>query len=245
MSMEEEFWEGVQSMPLSLLADQIPGCYLFAKDLEGRHMLANKRSLSRCGLTDESQIIGRKDEDFYPHELCVKYAEDDKKVFETAKPLLQVSELAVNENDLIDWFITSKYPLFNNKGDVVGVLGMTIECDKSYATYDSYSEIYPAVKYLRENFKTKISIDDLVQKTNLSLRQFQRKFKDRFHMSVREYTIRLKIYKACELLRNSDLTISEITYDLGFYDQSLFSNQFKKQLKMSPFQYRKSERGKI
>ena len=239
LEFKESFWKNAIELPICKIADQVPGLYLFAKDLEGRHVLGNSRTLQRCGCETEGELLGKTDYDFYPQELCAKYAEDDRKVIESGEPIIELSELALNETGVVDWFITNKFPIYNNEGAVIGTIGTTIEYNKSHASYTNYSEIFPAVQHLRENFTTNITVSDLADKVNLSLRQFQRKFKARFHMSVREYIIRLRIHKACDMLRNTDLSLAEISCETGFYDQSAFTKQFKIHVGESPLNYRK------
>lgn len=239
---KNDFWEDAIELPMTAVSDQVPGLYLFAKDIKGRHVLGNKRTLQRCGCKSETELLGRTDYEFYPQELCAKYAEDDRQVIESGKPILELSELALNENGVVDWFITNKFPIFNKGGDVVGTVGTTIEYNKSYASYTNYSEIYPAVKHLRDNFTSSIQVKELADKVHLSVRQFQRKFKDRFHMSIREYIIRLRIHKACDMLRNTDIALTDIAYETGFYDQSAFTRQFKIHIKESPLRYRKAQK---
>ncbi|MCH2207129.1 MAG: AraC family transcriptional regulator [Lentisphaerales bacterium] len=241
LGFKSQFWQDAVEMPICKISDQIPGLYLFAKDLEGRHVLGNKRTLQRCGCEIEEELIGKTDYEFYPQELCAKYAEDDRLIIESGQPILELSELALNECGVVDWFITNKFPILNKAGDIVGTIGTTIEYNKSHASYTNYSEIYPAVKHLRDNFTKNIQIKDLADKVNLSIRQFQRKFKDRFHMSIREYIIRLRIHKACDMLRNTDLSIADIAYETGFYDQSAFTRQFKTHIEESPLKYRKKQ----
>jgi AraC-like DNA-binding protein len=240
ISFKETFWGAAVEMPICQIADQVPGLYLFAKDLEGRHVLGNKRTLQRCGCERETDLLGRTDYEFYPQELCAKYAEDDKKVIDSEVAVLELSELALNESGVVDWFITNKFPIFNKEGAVIGTIGTTIEYNKSHASYTNYSEIYPAVKYLRENFTKHLLVQDLADEVNLSIRQFQRKFKARFHISIREYIIRLRVHKACDLLRNGDLSLAEIALETGFYDQSSFTRQFKAHVNESPLKYRKN-----
>ncbi|MCM8535868.1 MAG: AraC family transcriptional regulator [Lentisphaeraceae bacterium] len=239
---KREFWQNAVEMPICQIADQVPGLYVFAKDLEGRHVLGNKRTLQRCGCQSEEELLGKTDYDFYPQELCAKYAEDDRLIIESGESILELSELAVNESGVVDWFITNKFPIKNRNGKVVGTIGTTIEYNKSHASYTNYSEIYPAVKYLRDHFTTNLSVQDLADQVRLSVRQFQRKFKARFHMSIREYIIRLRVHKACDLLRNSDMSLADIAYETGFYDQSAFTRQFKTHVNESPLQYRKKEK---
>ena len=240
LGFKRSFWKKALEIPMCQIADQIPGLYLFAKDSDGRHVLGNLRTLQRCGCKTEEDLLGKTDYEFYPQELCAKYAEDDRKVLETGEPILELSELALNESGVVDWFITNKFPLKDKNDKVVGTIGTTIEYSKSHASYTNYSEIYPAVKHLRDNFTGNLTITELADKVHLSVRQFQRKFKARFHMSIREYIIRLRIHKACELLRNTDMALAEIACETGFYDQSAFTRQFKVHVNESPLKYRKN-----
>ena len=241
-AFKERFWQSVTEMPISKIADQVPGLYLFAKDCDGRHVLGNKRTLQRCGLSTEEELLGRTDYDFYPQELCMKYAEDDRRIIASGEPILELSELALNECGVVDWFITNKFPIKDQDGVVIGTIGTTIEYSKSHASYTNYSEIYPAVEHLRNHFTSNLTIGELADKVHLSIRQFQRKFKARFHISIREYIIRLRIHKACDMLRNTDISLADIAYETGFYDQSAFTKQFKTHIGESPLNYRKKQK---
>ncbi|NQZ58905.1 MAG: AraC family transcriptional regulator [Lentisphaeraceae bacterium] len=240
LEFKNKFWQDCAELPICQIADQIPGLYLFAKDLEGRHVLGNKRTLERCGCSCEEELIGKTDYDFYPPDLSAKYAEDDRQVIESGEATLELSELALNDLSQVDWFITSKFPIHNKSGQVVGIIGTTIEFNKSHTSYSNYSDIFPAVEHLRTHFMTNIAVQELADKVNLSVRQFQRKFKERFHLNVREYIIRLRLQKACDLLKNTDKSMVDIAGETGFYDQSSFTRQFKAHIAKSPLKYRKS-----
>ena len=73
----------------------------------------------------------------------------------------------------------------------------------------------------------------------LSLHQFERKFKSYFNLSPTQYIMKMRIHEACDLLCNGSRAIGDIAFALGFYDQSSFTVQFKKTMSMTPLQYRK------
>ena len=60
-------------------------------------------------------------------------------------------------------------------------------------------------------------------------------------MPVMNYIIRVRIGKACEMLKYSDDMIYEIAENTGFKDLYYFSNMFKKIVGMSPKKYRETE----
>ena len=131
INFKKAFWKDAVELPICHIADQVPGLYLFAKDAEGRHVLGNIRTLQRCGCRTEEELLGKTDYEFYPQELCAKYAEDDRRILETGEAILELSELALNETGVVDWFITNKFPILDKKGNVIGTIGTTIEYNKS------------------------------------------------------------------------------------------------------------------
>jgi transcriptional regulator GlxA family with amidase domain len=72
----------------------------------------------------------------------------------------------------------------------------------------------------------------------LSVSQFNRQFKKKFHTTPRSYLTNVRMNAACHLLVSTDLPISEIALQTGFYDQSHLSNQFTRHRGMSPSHYR-------
>ena len=58
-------------------------------------------------------------------------------------------------------------------------------------------------------------------------------------MTFRAYLQKMRIEKSCELLRKSDLPVSEIAETVGYSDMKFFNSIFKKTLHMTPGEYRK------
>ena len=69
-----------------------------------------------------------------------------------------------------------------------------------------------------------------------------RRFRAELGMSVGDYITKCKMDEACELLTYSDRTLSQISAYLGYSSQSYFQNVFRKQLSMTPMQYRRQGR---
>ena len=86
-----------------------------------------------------------------------------------------------------------------------------------------------------DNFK----IDKCAEMSGLSIRQFERKFKKTFLTSPQDYIMKTRVQHACNFLLKSKMSISEIALKVGFYDQSVFTRQFKKQQGLTPGAYRK------
>lgn len=105
---------------------------------------------------------------------------------------------------------------------------------------DSTKEYYvkQALKYIEIHHSESINIEDLAGELNLNRKYFTRLFKEVVGLSPREYLIRFRMDKACQLMKNQSLRISEISRSVGYPDQLLFSRMFKKIYGLAPSQYR-------
>ncbi len=93
------------------------------------------------------------------------------------------------------------------------------------------SDIIPmhkALKYIMDNFRKPIELEELLKITNMSNSAFYNSFKKTFGLSFKEYLVRIRVGYACRLLSETDMAISEICYESGFSNISNFNRQFKK-----------------
>jgi PAS domain S-box-containing protein len=108
---------------LRTILDNLP-VSVYVKDLKGRKILANKTDLEYMGLEKESQAIGKTDFDFFPQELAKATVANDNHVLKTGKSVLNKEELIFNNDGEERWVLTSKVPFRDNKGDILGILGI-------------------------------------------------------------------------------------------------------------------------
>lgn len=95
-----------------------------------------------------------------------------------------------------------------------------------------------AKKYLSNHYQKTINIEDLSSKMNLSHTYFSKKFKKYFYCTPLEYTIRLRLNHARELLQQTNMKIGKIAEKVGFENCFYFSNTIKKHFKCSPKELR-------
>lgn len=103
---------------------------------------------------------------------------------------------------------------------------------------DNVINIAKAVSYMENHFKEHINLSGLADKAQLSVRHFNRIFKENYKTTPINYILRLRIEYACLLLRKSKLKISDVAYESGFEDSNYFARQFKKITGVSPKEYR-------
>ena len=95
-----------------------------------------------------------------------------------------------------------------------------------------------AISYINDNYKNKITLEQLSSTVNMSPFYFSRMFKKETGYSPYEYIIIVRINEAKRLLKGSDLLIKEIAYRVGFNSESRFVTSFRKNTELSPTEFR-------
>ncbi len=96
-----------------------------------------------------------------------------------------------------------------------------------------------AMIYIKENFSfPNFKAADVAQRFSVSSAHLNRLFKRKFGKSISQTILDAKINKACELLKETDMSIISIALNTGFFDQNYFSRTFSKRTGFSPSQYR-------
>ncbi len=90
-----------------------------------------------------------------------------------------------------------------------------------------------------------LDLDALTSMLMMSQRNFNRRFKAATGTTPIQYLHEQRLTEAKDLLRNSNLSIGEIAYRVGFSDLSYFTRQFRKRSGVTPSQWRKSVRAKL
>lgn len=102
-----------------------------------------------------------------------------------------------------------------------------------------------AISYIENHFTEDISLQLLAKLSHYSERHFTRIFNETYHTTPINYIISLRIRSACKLLRESPVSVCEIASRCGFNNSNYFSRIFRKQLGITPTQYRKYEQARI
>lgn len=117
---EEELFNSRQM--LRLVLDTIPQ-RVFWKDRNSVYLGCNKPLAQDGGYSDPGEIIGKTDCERAFSATADRYRADDQKVMETGVPKLNYEEPQIKPDGTQAWLTTSKIPLRDQNGDVIGVLG--------------------------------------------------------------------------------------------------------------------------
>lgn len=93
-------------------------------------------------------------------------------------------------------------------------------------------------EYMHRNFASEICIGELACMENLSVSRYRAAFRAHTGLSPSEYLAGLRMRNACTMLEQTDLSIQEIAQASGYEDSLYFSRIFRKNIGLSPSQYR-------
>ena len=111
-----------QEYLLRALIDRVPD-YLFIKDTESRFVVANPAVADDLGLTIQD-LIGKSDFELHPRELAEKFFADEQEVIRSGEPKVDIEEFVVTSSGQKKWLATSKLPLRNPGGEIIGLVGV-------------------------------------------------------------------------------------------------------------------------
>ena len=101
-------------------------------------------------------------------------------------------------------------------------------------------ELERSVRYIHSAYNTEIRIPELAKMESLSNSRYITLFNKRMGISPTAYIIKLRMSIACDLLRNTDMSVKQIGILVGYDDAHFFSKLFKKHTGIAPQHYRKN-----
>ena len=98
---------------------------LRVKDAESRFVVANRATALRMSRASPQELIGKSDLELCPWETAQKYLADEREVIESGRPMIDSEEYVLAPDAGKIWIATTKAPLRNDRGEVVGVIGVS------------------------------------------------------------------------------------------------------------------------
>jgi len=108
---------------MQTLMDGLPDV-IFFKDRQGRFTKGNQSLARYFGIDHPDELIGKTDYDFSPPELAASFQEDDQKVMRSGDKLIAREEVNEDSDGNVTYFLTTKVPIRNPDGEVVGLVGI-------------------------------------------------------------------------------------------------------------------------
>ena len=95
------------------------------------------------------------------------------------------------------------------------------------------------IRYIKQYHTCNITLEDLCKHFSVSRFYISHRFKKSTGKTFREYLNSVRIEDAKSLLKHSKLSVTEISFSVGFGDSNYFSSVFKKEIGVSPLAYRR------
>ncbi|MHA9739153.1 AraC family transcriptional regulator [Robinsoniella peoriensis] len=176
--------------------------------------------------------------------FCHKYSpsQEKRQIYESVSSIILKEYEEKKENyvtgvsALVTWFLIELNRAYNVDGD----LEITYETNERLKHKKIISEV---LNFVEENYKSDISLKELADKLYVNQAYLSREFKKNTGYSMMKFITNKRIREARELLRNSDISISEVAITVGYNNITHFHTMFKKEIGISPKEFRKQIRG--
>ena len=191
-------------------------------------------------ITETCMIAGIK----VPEDIAVLGVDDDDLICEISDPTISSIQLEVERGGyetcrlLHQQILSKKRKPFN----VVISPSEVKERNSTLANNISDQHIKNVVRYIEENYKHDISMEDIFQLVPLSRRSVEMRFKRATGMTIYQYLLNKRIEHLAYLLITSDKPYIDLSYEVGFRDVANVSRTFRKYKGCSPLEYRRKHR---
>ncbi len=119
----EEALRHEQTLVLTLM-ENLPD-HIYFKDTSSRFIRVNPAMAKLFGATDPAQLIGKSDADFFSGEHTQKALADEQSIMRSGQPILNVEEKETWPDGHVTWVVTSKMPLCDHSGKIIGTCGIS------------------------------------------------------------------------------------------------------------------------
>ena len=145
---------------LRTMIDHLPAS-VFIKDLESRFVMVNASAARRIGVANPEDQIGKDDFSFLPPEIARARRDDDLWVLNSGIPLIGREEMSLEaDTGRPLWFSTTKLPLRNTDGEVIGLIGTAWDITRRHQAEEELRRAYDEMeRQINERTETLIHLN--------------------------------------------------------------------------------------
>lgn len=227
-------------MPLFNVMDKV---VFFIKDAEARYALANHSLVQRLGLKSQQELIGNTSAQLFAAAQGSLYTEQDLQVLQRGISISDKLELHVYNNGDLGWCLTYKFPIIDESGHIIGLMGVSLDLASDELNQTKTSHKFGKLEsHIREHLAEELRVQSLADLVGMSVSQLERRLKKTYHMTPKQLIHKIRLEQAVQLLQ-ADCAIADIALTCGYTDHSAFTRQFKQMTGMSPSQFKQTLQG--
>ena len=135
---------------------------VYIKDAQSRFVDANLETARKLGAKSPNDLIGKTDFDFFSADLAEQYVAVEQAILQTGQAKLNFEEPTFDQRTgQQTWFLTSKAPIFNEQGEVTGLVGMGFDITKSKRAHEQMERERDLLQTLIDHLPDYIFIKDV------------------------------------------------------------------------------------
>jgi len=219
-----------------------PHVMFCVKSVDGRYLAANQAFADRAGVPGAGDVVGQTAGELFPAELADQYEAQDRAVLASGHMLTNELELITRPDRSVGWFLTSKSRWTDDRGDPVGVVSVSVDLRTPVDAAAPHARLAAAVDVARRRFADQIEVADLAAAAEMSVSQLERTARRVLGLTPKQLVMRFRLEEGLRLLTTTELSITEVAHQCGYYDQSAFSRHFRRVVGTPPAAYRSAHR---
>jgi PAS domain S-box-containing protein len=144
---------------LQTLIDGLPD-NIFIKDRQSRFLISNLAHVRTLGAAHPGEVIGKSDLDIFPAELANQYYGDEQALMESGQPLDREETVVNPRTDEKRWLQTTKVPLRDKDGKVVGLMGINRDITGLKQAEEALASAHRELEAMLDNIPDRIYFKD-------------------------------------------------------------------------------------
>jgi PAS domain S-box-containing protein len=160
---------------LRSLIDTLPDL-VYVKDTESRFIIGNKAVARLVGAKVPDDILGRTDAEFFPPELASRYRADEVSICRSGVPIFNQEEPVLDRDGTRQWLTTTKVPLRDSQGHLVGVVGIGRDITRRKQTEEALRTSEARLQAILDNTSAVVYMKDTEGRYLLINRQYEQLF---------------------------------------------------------------------
>jgi PAS domain S-box-containing protein len=152
-SESQKLGSGQDGFLLQNLLQNFPD-HIFFKDRQSRFILVNPSAAQNFGLRSPEETIGKTDFDIFAHEHASRALADEQEILRTGTPMVGKDEKETKPDGTTSWVTTTKLPLRNTKGEIVGIFGISRDITARKLAEEALKQAVEDLQKSREDLKS-------------------------------------------------------------------------------------------